>query len=67
MQTTSEDFAAYQRAIPGFMFNLGARPTDVPPEKIGPAHSPLFRIDEGALKMGIKALANLALDYMTNK
>jgi amidohydrolase len=67
MQTTSEDFAAYQRAVPGFMFNLGARPTDVPPEKIGPAHSPLFRIDEGALKMGIEALANLALDYMTNK
>jgi len=67
MQTTSEDFAAYQRAIPGFMFNLGARPTDVPPERIGPAHSPLFRIDEGALKMGIKALANLALDYMTNQ
>ncbi|MBI3370875.1 MAG: amidohydrolase [Betaproteobacteria bacterium] len=63
--TASEDFSAYQKVIPGFYFHLSARPKDLPPEKIGPNHSPLFIMDEAAFKIGVKALTNLTLDYLS--
>jgi amidohydrolase len=62
--TASEDFSAYQKVIPGFYFHVSARPKDLPPEKIGPNHSPLFIMDEAAFKIGVKALTNLTLDYL---
>jgi amidohydrolase len=65
--TGAEDFSAFQKVIPGFYFNLGARPSDLPREKIGANHSPIFIIDEAALKIGVKALANLALDQLAGR
>jgi amidohydrolase len=65
--TASEDFSAYQKVVPGFFFHLSARPKDLPPEKIGPNHSPLFIMDEAAFKIGVKALTNLTLDYLSGK
>ena len=62
--TASEDFSAYQKVVPGFYFHISARPKDLPPEKIGPNHSPLYIMDEAAFKIGVKALANLTLDYL---
>jgi len=63
--TASEDFSVYQQVIPGFYFHLSARPKDLSPEKIGPNHSPLFVMDEAAFKIGVKALTNLSLDYLS--
>ena len=47
--TGAEDFSAYQKVIPGFFFFLGITPKDLPPEKIGVNHSPLFMVDESQL------------------
>ncbi len=65
--TGSEDFSAYQKVIPGFFFFLGVTPKDLPREKIGTNHSPLFQVDEAQLKLGVRALANLTLDYLQGK
>jgi amidohydrolase len=65
--TASEDFSAYQKVIPGFYFNLGARVKDLPPERWGANHSPLFQIDESVLKLGVRALSSLTLDYLDGR
>jgi metal-dependent amidase/aminoacylase/carboxypeptidase family protein len=39
-----------------------------PPDQVGKApsnHSPLFFVDEKALPTGVRALANLAVDFLT--
>jgi amidohydrolase len=55
--TVSDDFAEFLTRIPGCYFMLGARPEGEHP----PAHhSPGFRIDEGALPVGVKVLAGAA-------
>ena len=39
-----------------------------PPDQVGKApsnHSPLFYVDEKALPVGVRALAQLAADYLT--
>lgn len=62
--TGAEDFTYFQRAAPGLFVFLGI----TPPEQVGKApsnHSPLFYVDEAALPTGVKALANLAVDYLT--
>jgi amidohydrolase len=62
--TTAEDFSLYQQQIPGLYFFLGVTPGNADPAKAAPNHSPRFFADEGALKTGMRALANLAVDYM---
>ena len=62
--TGAEDFSFYQQQVPGFYFFLGGLPKDVPPEEAAPHHSPDFFIDESGLKLGVRALAYLTLDYM---
>ena len=62
--TGAEDFTYFQRQAPGLFVFLGI----TPPEQVGKApanHSPLFYVDEAALPTGVKALANLAVDYLT--
>ncbi len=61
-QTGSEDFSFYQKKVPGMFFFLGITPK----ENLATAaanHSPLFYIDEPALIVGVRALANLVIDY----
>jgi amidohydrolase len=65
--TGSEDFSAYQKVIPGFFFFLGVKPADLPPEKTGSNHSPLFVVDEAQLKTGVRALTALTIDYLRGK
>lgn len=63
-QTGAEDFAFYQKKVPGFFFFVGACPPDMDPEKAPSHHTPDFMLDEGCLVPGIKAMLNLTLDYM---
>jgi amidohydrolase len=61
--TGAEDFTFFQKQAPGLFFFLGI----TPPDQVGKAasnHSPLFFVDEKALPTGVKALANLAVDYL---
>jgi amidohydrolase len=59
-----EDFAYYQEKIPGFFFFLGITPEG---GKIVPNHSPHFYVDENAILLGIRAMANLAVDFLSSK
>ena len=62
--TGSEDFPEFTRDIPGVFFMLGGSPTGSDPATQPANHSPLFFVDEGALPTGVRALSNLAVDYL---
>jgi amidohydrolase len=62
--TTAEDFAVYQQQVPGMFFFLGVVPKDADPAQVAPNHSPRFFIDESALVTGVRALTQLAVDYL---
>jgi amidohydrolase len=62
--TGAEDYTFFQRAVPGLFFFLGI----TPPEQVGKApanHSPLFYVEEKALITGVRAMAHLAVDYLS--
>lgn len=63
--TTAEDFAFYQQQAPGLFFFLGITPKGADPATIFPNHSPRFFADEAALVPGMRAMANLAVDFLT--
>ena len=65
--TTSEDFSYFQKAAPGMFVFLGVTPPETPPDQAAPNHSPLFFADERALPVGVRLLANLAVDYLTGQ
>jgi amidohydrolase len=62
--TGAEDFSYYQQEIPGLFFFLGITPESIPLEEAAPNHSPYFFADEAALPIGVRALANLVVDYL---
>ena len=62
--TASEDFSFYQQKVPGLFFFLGVTPKGTPATEIYANHSPRFFADEAALITGVRALANLAVDYL---
>ena len=63
--TTAEDFSRYQQRIPGVFFFLGITPPGTDPSKVAPNHSPRFFVDEAALPTGVRALAHLAVDFLS--
>jgi len=63
--TGAEDFTFFQQKVPGLFVFLGI----TPPDQVGKApanHSPFFYVDEAALPTGVRALAHLAVDYLTS-
>lgn len=60
----SEDFPAFTRDIPGLYFFLGIVPADRDPATAPANHSPSFFADESALETGVRAMANLAVEYL---
>ena len=61
----AEDFGAFSGAAPSVMWFLNASPHA---DKAGaPNHSPLFTINEKALKIGVKALVDVSLGYLGAK
>jgi amidohydrolase len=63
--TPAEDFSRYQQRIPGVFFFLGITPPGTDPVNVAPNHSPRFFVDEAALPVGVKAMATLAVDYLS--
>jgi amidohydrolase len=62
--TGSEDFSYYQQEVPGLFFFLGVIPDSIPMGQAAPNHSPYFFADEAALPVGVRAMANLAVDFL---
>ncbi len=60
----AEDFSYYQRMVPGFFFFIGCTPPDRDCKSAASNHSPRFYVDESGLKLGVKALATLAVDWL---
>lgn len=65
--TGAEDFSFYALEIPSVFMFLGATPMGQNPTTAPSNHSPLFFVDEKALKVGTATLANLAWDYSQSK
>ena len=60
--TGAEDFSYYQRDIPGFFFFLGGM---TPGNTASyPHHTPDFFIDDAGMQLGVKAMTEIALDYL---
>ena len=60
----SEDFSRYQEKIPGLFLTLGVNKPGVK-HAAATNHSPHFYVNEDALVVGVKALAALALSYLS--
>ena len=61
----AEDFSFYQKAVPGLLLlhRLHAARTRTR-RTAAPNHSPRFYVDEACLKLGVKTLSTLALDWL---
>jgi amidohydrolase len=62
--TGSEDFSFFAQKVPGFFFFLGGKPLGVSVFDAAPHHTPDFYIDESGFNLGVKAMAQLAVDYI---
>lgn len=60
----SEDFPVFAKSMPSLFFFLGVTPKDKDLTTVAANHSPLFFADESALETGVRAMANLATDYL---
>lgn len=62
--TGAEDFSFYQEKIPGFFFILGGKDPNAGPNDHFPHHTPDFKIDDSGLLLGVKAMTEIALDFL---
>lgn len=62
--TGGEDFAYYQEKIPGYFFYIEATASREKPSQL---HTPAFITDDKGLILGVRAMSNLAVDYLIMK
>lgn len=62
--TGAEDFSFYQEKIPGFFYILGGKDPNAGADDHFPHHTPDFKIDDSGLQLGVKAMTEIALDYL---
>jgi amidohydrolase len=62
--TGSEDFSFFQHVVPGVFYFVGITPPGQDPKTAPSNHSPLFFIDEPALLIGLRSLAQVAVDWL---
>jgi len=61
--TGAEDFSFFQKEIPGLYFFVGGK---APNREAAGHHTPDFYIDESGMKLGVRAMSNLVVDYMNS-
>lgn len=66
-QMASEDFSEFQKEIPGVYIMVGAPPVGKEPHTAAPNHNPAFDFDEGMMQVGTKAMAGMALEFLSQK
>ncbi len=64
LSTGSEDFSFFQKEVPGVFFFLGVTPEEQDPAKAAANHSPLFIVDDAALITGVRAMSQVAAEYL---
>jgi amidohydrolase len=62
--TGSEDFAYFGEKIPAFFFMVGITPKGTNVLTAPANHSPLFYLDETAIPLGTRAMAQVVVDYL---
>lgn len=62
--TGAEDFAFYANKVPSLFLSLGGMKKGMSVIDAPPHHTPDFYIDESGMKLGVRTLCNLAIDYM---
>lgn len=60
----AEDFSRYANIAPGMFIGLGVTPPNLDPKTVAVNHSPLFQADDRALPVGVRAMSNLAVDFL---
>lgn len=65
--TGAEDFSYFQNEVPGLFFFLGGTPLDMKESEAPSHHTPSFIVDDSSMKLGVKALSNLAVDFLKSK
>ena len=59
-----EDFSRFAAVAPGFFFSLSVTPPGLDLKTVASNHSPLFQGDDRALPVGVRAMSNMALDFL---
>lgn len=62
--TGAEDFSFYQLHIPGLFLWLGGMKPGTNPATAPLHHTPDFRVEDSSMKLGVRTLCYLALDYL---
>ena len=62
LRTGAEDFSYYAQQAAGAFFFVGVTPVGRDPATAPTNHSPLFYIDEAALRIGLEAMVRVAVD-----
>ena len=62
--TSSEDFSFFAQQSPGLFIFLGGSPKGTDMSKVAYNHSSRFFVEDSAMKLGVRALLNLTVDYM---
>lgn len=65
--TGAEDFSYFQNEVPGLFFFLGGTPLDMKESEAPSHHTPSFIVDDASMKLGVKALSNLAVGFLKSK
>ena len=65
--TGAEDFSYFQNEVPGLFFFLGGTPLNMKESEAPSHHTPSFIVDDTSMKLGVKALSNLAVDFLKSK
>ena len=62
--TGAEDFSFFQEEVPGLYFFVGGCPIGTDPTTVAGHHTPDFYVDDAGMKLGMKAMMGLTLDYL---
>lgn len=62
--TGAEDFSFFAQKAPGLFVFLGGRDPALPEARAPGHHTPEFQIDDRGLDLGVRVMAQLALDYL---
>lgn len=62
--TGAEDFSFFANEVPSMFLFLGGMPEGQSVFDAAPHHTPDFYVDDKGMKLGVKVLCNLTIDYM---